>query len=203
LLQQGIFDQSGQNKLLKGCVCGIIGLGGNGAAVAKKMRALGLKIYAVDVNPTPCIEVDFYGSTEEDLFEVLHRSDIVVLTVPLTRHTRGMIGQEALNKMKNDAILINVARGEVIQQEALYAYLLANHDFKVGIDTWWEEPASHGAFRVKYPFFDLPNVIGSPHIADMVPGTMLSATRLAVENIRNLLTGKAIRGVLSRQDYRE
>jgi phosphoglycerate dehydrogenase-like enzyme len=114
-----------------------------------------------------------------------------------------MIGREELNEMKKDAILINVARGEVIEQEALYKHLLENREFKVGIDTWWEEPVSHGAFRLKYPFFNLPNVIGSPHIADMVPGTMLTATKLAVENIKNHLRGKKIQGVLNRLDYLE
>jgi glycerate dehydrogenase len=203
LLKEGIFNQTGLNKYLKGCVCGIIGLGGNGMAVAKIMRALGLRIYAVDVSPSPKIEVDFFGSPQENLLEVLRDSEVVVLTVPLTRQTRGMIGREELNEMKKDAILINVARGEVIEQEALYKHLLENREFKVGIDTWWEEPVIHGAFRLKYPFFNLPNVIGSPHIADMVPGTMLTATKLAVENIKNHLRGKKIQGVLNRLDYLE
>jgi phosphoglycerate dehydrogenase-like enzyme len=201
MLEKGDFDEIGLNTYLKGGVCGIVGLGGNGRAVAKNMRALGMKIYAVDVSEDPGVEVDFFGSPQEDLPQVLSASDVLVLTVPLTRKTRGMIDRKALQTMKKDAILINVARGPVIDQEALYNHLSKNPQFRAGIDTWWEEPGSHGAFRLQYPFFDLPNIIGSPHNADMVPGMMPEATRQAVENINTHLRGEKILGTLNRQDY--
>jgi phosphoglycerate dehydrogenase-like enzyme len=201
LLEKGVFDQTGLSTHLKGGVCGIVGLGGNGVAVANSMRAFGMKIHAVDVGSRPKIEVDFFGSSHESLAAVLSASDVLVLTVPLTRSTRGMIDRNALKAMKPDAILINVARGPVIDQEALYDHLKENPQFRVGIDTWWEEPGSHGTFRVKYPFFDLPNFIGSPHVADMVPGMMLEATRRAVENIKKHLQGEKIEGILNRKDY--
>ncbi len=200
-LEKSVFDQTGLNTYLKGRVCGIVGLGGNGIAVAGLMRALGMKIYAVDVCSRPDIEIDFFGSPEEGLNEVLCASDVLVLTVPLTKRTRGMIDGNALKTMKPDAILVNVARGPVVDQKALYEHLKDHPRFRAGIDTWWEEPGSHGTFRLEYPFFDLPNFIGSPHIADMVPGTMLEATRRAVENLRNHIQGKKIRGVLDRKDY--
>ena len=200
-LEKGDFDDIGLNTYLKGGVCGIVGLGGNGIAVAKLMRALGMKIHAVDVSTSPKIEVDFFGSPQENLSEVLSASDVLVLTVPLTKETRGMIDRKALQTMKKDAILINVARGPVVDQEALYKHLSENPQFRAGIDTWWEEPGSHGAFRLQYPFFDLPNIVGSPHNADMVPGMMPEATRRAVENIKHHLRGEKIRGILNRRDY--
>jgi phosphoglycerate dehydrogenase-like enzyme len=200
-LEKGDFDDIGLNTYLKGRVCGIVGLGGNGIAVAKLMRAIGMKIHAVDVCPGPGIEVDFFGSPRENLPEMLSASDVLVLTVPLTKETRGMIDRKALQTMKKGAILINVARGRVVDQEALYKHLSENPKFRAGIDTWWEEPGTHGAFRLEYPFFELPNIIGSPHNADMVPGMMPEATRLAVENIKNHLRGEKIRGILNRQDY--
>ena len=203
LLEKGLFDQTGLNTRLKGGVCGIVGLGGNGVAVANIMRVFGMKIYAVDVGSRPKIEVDFFGTPHESLEAVLSASDVLVLTVPLTKSTRGMIGRKALKAMKPNAILINVARGPVIDQESLFGHLKENPQFRVGIDTWWEEPGSHGAFRLKYPFFELPNFIGSPHVADMVPGMMLEATRRAVENIKKHLQGEKIEGSLSRQDYFE
>ena len=201
LLEKGVFDQTGLNTYLKGGVCGIVGLGGNGLAVAKIMRAFGMKIYAADVSAGPKIEVDFFGSPQENLAEILSASDVLVLTVPLTQETRGMIDRKALQTMKKDAILINVARGPVVGQEALYKHLSENPQFRAGIDTWWEEPGSHGAFRLQYPFFDLPNIIGSPHNADMVPGMMPEATRQAVENIKKHLRGEKIQGILNRRDY--
>ena len=201
LLEKGVFDQTGLNTRLKGGVCGIVGLGGNGVAVANSMRAFGMKIYAVDVGSRPKIAVDFFGTPDEGLEKVLSAADVLVLTVPLTRRTRGMIDRNALKAMKPDAILINVARGPVIDQEALYDHLKENPHFRAGIDTWWEEPGSHGGFRVKYPFFDLPNFIGSPHVADMVPGMMLEATRRAVANIKKHLQGEKIAGILNRKNY--
>lgn len=200
-LEKGNFDDIGLNTYLKGRVCGIVGLGGNGIAVAKLMRALGMKIHAVDVRASPRIEVDFFGSPRENLTEILSASDVLVLTVPLTKETRGMIDRKALQTMKKDAILINVARGPVVDQEALYKHLSENPQFRAGIDTWWEEPGSHGAFRLQYPFFDLPNIIGSPHNADRVPGMMPEATRQAVENIKSHLRGEKIQGILNRRDY--
>jgi phosphoglycerate dehydrogenase-like enzyme len=202
LLAKGIFDQTGLNTSLKGGVCGIAGLGGNGIAVARIMQAVGMQIYALDVSDRPGIAVDYLGTPQgESFFKVLSASNVLVLTVPLTRHTRGMIDRSALAAMKPDAILVNVARGPVIDQAALYAHLKAHPHFRVGIDTWWEEPGSHGAFRVNHPFFDLPNVIGSPHVADTVPGMMLKATRRAAANIGKYLRGENIAGVLNRRDY--
>ena len=103
--------------------------------------------------------------------------------------------------MKRDAILINVGRGDVINQKALYKHLKAHPDFYAGIDTWWSEPAGKEPFKLDYPFFELPNIIGSPHIADHVPHSIPNATRRALENVRNFLMGNELRGVQNRADY--
>jgi phosphoglycerate dehydrogenase-like enzyme len=103
--------------------------------------------------------------------------------------------------MKPDSILINVGRGDVIDQQALYEHLQSNPDFRAGIDTWWDEPAGQESFSLDFPFFDLPNIIGSPHVADHVPQSMPNATRIALDNVRNYLMGNKIRGILNRNDY--
>jgi len=200
LLGRGKFDQTGLNKTLKGGICGIIGLGGNGKAVANLMRAVGLQIYGVNRSGQTDIAMDYIGPAT-GIQKVLAESDIVVLTVPLNRHTHNLIGSPELKLMKPDAILINVARGEVVDQKALYEHMTANPEFRAGIDTWWSEPASHGTFKLEYPFFDLPNFLGSPHNADIVPHAMVNATRLALNNVKNYLQGHRVRGVLKREDY--
>lgn len=200
LLSRGKFDQTGLNKTLKGGVCGIIGLGGNGKAVANLMRAVGLQVYGVNRSGQTDVAVDYIGPAAS-IQKVLAESDIVVLTVPLNRHTRNLIGPSELKLMKPDAILINVARGDIVNPKALYEHMTANPEFRAGIDTWWSEPASHAAFKLEYPFFDLPNFLGSPHNADIVPHAMLTATRQALNNVKNYLQGHKVKGILKREDY--
>ena len=200
LLRKGHFDQSGFNRELRGGICGIVGFGGNGRKIANTMRAMGMKVYGINRSGKTDAPIDFIG-TVADMKKVLKASDVVVVTTPLTRETRDLIGVRELQWMKKDAILINVGRGAVINQKALYEHLNSHPDFRVGMDTWWSEPRSHGEFKIEYPFFDLPNIIGSPHIADHVPRSMPNATRKALENVKNFLLGRKIRGVLDRKDY--
>ena len=200
LLREGRFDRSGFNRQLRDGICGIIGLGGNGRKIAEIMRTMGMKVYGINRSGKTEAPVDFMG-TVTDMKKVLQAADVVVVTPPLTRETRNLLGKKELTWMKPDAILINVGRGDVINQQALYTHLESNPDFRAGIDTWWSEPTGKDAFNLDYPFFDLPNIIGSPHVADHVPRSMPHATRIALENVRNFLMGKDIRGVLNRNDY--
>ena len=200
LLCEGRFDRSGFNRQLRDGICGIIGLGGNGRKIAEIMRAMGMKVYGINRSGKTEAAVDFMG-TVTDMKKVLQAADVVVVTPPLTRKTRNLLGKKELTWMKPDAILINVGRGDVINQQALYTHLASNPDFRAGIDTWWSEPTGKDAFNLDYPFFDLPNIIGSPHVADHVPRSMPYATRIALENVKNFLMGKEIGGVLNRNDY--
>ena len=200
LLQESKFDGSGFNQELRGGVCGIIGFGGNGKEIAKTMQAMGMQVFGINRSGTTEASVEFIGSINE-LKTVLQVSNVIVVTTPLTRQTKDLIGKKELELMKNDAILINVGRGAVINQKALYDHLMSHPNFRAGIDTWWSEPASHGEFKLDYPFFELPNIIGSPHIADHVPRSMPNAIQKALQNVKNFLLGKEIRGVVNRNDY--
>jgi len=103
--------------------------------------------------------------------------------------------------MKKDAIFINPARGPIIDQKALYEHMKANPDFRVGIDAWWVEPHTHGEFRLDHPFFELDNLLGSPHNTNLVDGIFPIAARLSAENVKAFLKGLPPRGVVDRSDY--
>lgn len=188
-LARGNFDQFRPNRMLAGSVCGILGLGGVGVAVARSMRALGLKVHAINrrgVAPEP---IDWIGTTG-DLDRLLAASDVLVLVAPLTKATHGLIGARELALMKPDAILINLARGEIVDETALYAHLVATPTFTACIDAWWVEPVRHGTFRMDHPFLDLDNVIASPHNSASVAGWRDIALTRAAENARRACLGE-------------
>jgi len=199
-LKNGDFDQFIPNRLLAGMTAGILGFGGIGRATARLMRAFGMKIFAINHSGTSPEPADFLG-TLHDLELVLRESDVVVISLPLTTATRGLIGKQELAWMKPDAMLINVARGALLDEEALYAHVKSHPSFLLGIDAWWTEPFLHGQFRMEYPFLDLPNVLGSPHNSTIVSGILVDATRQAAENVKHFLKGEQVRGVARREDY--
>lgn len=199
-LKEGQFDQLTPNRMLSGMTAGILGYGGIGRATAKLMRAFGMRIYAINTSGTSPEPADFLG-TLRDLERVLRESDVVVLSLPLTQATRGLIGERELGWMKPDAILINVARGALLDEEALFNHVKSHLDFLLGIDAWWTEPFLAGQFRMEYPFLDLPNVLGSPHNSGVVPGVLMSASRQAAENVQRFLNGEQVVGIARREDY--
>ncbi|MGB5747762.1 MAG: 2-hydroxyacid dehydrogenase [Desulfobacterales bacterium] len=201
MLGEGRFERTGFNRQLSGGICGIIGFGGNGKAIARTMQAMDMKVYGINRSGKTDASIDFIGNTK-DLKWVLESSDVVVVTTPLNRETRDLIGRKELEWMKGNTILINVGRGDVINQKALYDHLKSHPNFQAGIDTWWSEPTDQGELKLDFPFFELSNIIGSPHCADHVPRSMLLATRKAIENVKCFLLGNPIRGVLDRNDYR-
>jgi len=199
-LKHGEFDQFTPNRLLAGTTAGILGFGGIGRATARLLRTFSMHIYAINHSGTNSEPVEFIG-TLHDLEHVLRASDVVVISLPLTRATRGLIGKDQLAWMKPNAILVNVARGAIIDEEALYNHAKSHPDFLVGIDAWWTEPFLHGQFRIEYPFLDLPNVLGSPHNSAIVSGILQNAARQAAENIKHFLHGEKVIGIVRREDY--
>lgn len=199
-MRSGTFDDATHNRSLSGMIAGIIGFGGAGRATARLMRAFGMRIYAINSSGKSSEPVDFIG-TLHDVEHVLRKSDVVVLTLPLTRATKGLLGEKELEWMKPDAILVNVARGALIVEKALYTHLKNHPTFMAGIDTWWEEPLRGGPFRLQYPLLDLPNVLGSPHNSALVPEVIGIAAELAAENVKRFLHGEEVVGIVRREDY--
>jgi phosphoglycerate dehydrogenase-like enzyme len=202
-LARGEFNQADPLLTLNGAVCAILGFGGIGRATARLMRAFGARIYAMNSSGRTGEPVEFAG-TLADLDQVLPAADVLVIALPLTTATRGLIGARELALMKDTAIMVIVSRAAIVDERALYAHLRGHPAFGAGIDAWWHEPGTAGpgsGFSTGYPFLGLPNVIGSPHNSGIVPGVLPSAARQAAANVRRYLRGEAVTGVVNRADY--
>jgi phosphoglycerate dehydrogenase-like enzyme len=199
-LRRGLFDQQTLNREIRGSLVGILGFGGIGQASARLFRALGARILAINRSgrtDEPVEEV----TTLDRLDEVLSAVDILVISIPLTRSTKGLIEERELALMKRDAILVNVARAAIIDEQALYEHLRDNPSFSAGIDTWWEEPRGGASFSTRWPFLELPNVIGSPHNSGITAGSLVVAARDAAENVARHLRGEPVQHLVDRADY--
>lgn len=189
-LSRGEFNQFAPNRMLAGGICGILGFGGIGMATARLARGIGMKVHAINRRGRSEEPTDWIG-TPDQLGMLLAASDVLVVCTPLTPATLGMIGAPQLARMKEDAILVNVARGEIVDERALYERLVAFPKFSACIDAWWIEPIRHGTFRMDQPFMSLPNVIGSPHnSAAAIAGTGPVALQRAIANIKRVLAGQ-------------
>jgi phosphoglycerate dehydrogenase-like enzyme len=198
-LKTGEFNQFVRNKTLAGGVCGILGFGGIGIATARLMRAVGMRVHALKRTGETDEPVDWIG-TPDQLDELLTASDVLVISLPLTQRTEGLLNAAKLALMKQDAILINLARGEIIDEAALYDHLRSNPNFTACLDAWWVEPVRHGRFETSYPFLDLPNVIGSPHNSASVAAYRHHGIRRAVENCARALRGEQPRNLIGQEE---
>ena len=197
-LAEGNFYQlQSLTKTVNGSTLGIIGFGSIGKATAQLLKAFNVRVLAINTTGKTTEDVDFIG-TLKDVDYVLEQSDILLLSCPLNSETEGLISKQTLNLMKDDAILINVARGQVINEHDLYEHLKSHPDFYAGLDVWWVEPLKHGKFEINYPFFELPNLLGSPHNSAIVKNALLLGTEKAATNIKRFIHHENILGVIHR-----
>jgi phosphoglycerate dehydrogenase-like enzyme len=199
-LARGVFDQQTPTRSIRGSVVGILGFGGIGQASARLFQALGARVCAINRTGRTDAGVDRIG-TMEDLDALLSDADILVVSLPLTRATDGLIGRRELSLMRPDAILVNVARAAIIDEDALYEHLETHRSFSAGIDAWWREPRGQEAFAARRPFLNLPNVIGSPHNSGIVAGSFTEAAARAADNVARHLRGEPVRNLVDRSDY--
>jgi D-3-phosphoglycerate dehydrogenase len=176
---------------LRGSTLGIVGLGEIGTALALQATALGMTVIAH--HPRKDAEtVRATGATPVSLDELAASSDVVTLHVPLNAETRHLIGAEFLRSMKSTAYLINVARGGVVDQDALVRALREGWIGGAGLDVVEPErlPPEH-------PLLALPNAIVTPHVAYYSEESLLDLGRLASENVAAVLGGHMPRSIIN------
>ena len=175
---------------LEGKTVAVIGMGNIGVrAAAKFQAAFGCKILAYDPFYHPLPGKDPWSKIEHtrlhDLDALWPLADVLTVHVPLTDETRNMVNAAALAAMKPSAILVNVARGGIVDEAALYEALLAGRLFGAGIDVWNEvEPPA-----ADHPLLTLPTVVATPHAAGGTAETQERSSMMVARELMNILEG--------------
>jgi len=171
---------------LRGRTLGIVGLGKIGQAIAVRANAMEMVVLAVDPFVTS-EQAANHGVELVDLDELLRRADVISLHVPLTRATRGLIGREAIAKLKPGSIVLNVARGGVVDEAALADALASGHLGGAGIDVFEHEPP------IDSPLLGAPNTLLTPHLgASTAEAQILVAEEVAAQ-VLDVLAGRSAR----------
>lgn len=177
---------------LRGKTLGILGYGRIGQEVARRARAFGMAVRALRREPrgTSAEGLVFLGGPES-LDDVLRRSDYLAVTLALTAQTRGLLGARELALMKRSAVLVNVARGEVIDEDALYQALAGGTIAGAVLDVWYRYPTAPGpTLPGRRPFHELPNVLMTPHISGWTEGMLAERAEVIAGNIERTARGE-------------
>lgn len=185
--RQNVFELAGKTMLL-------VGVGAIGERTAAVATALGMRVLGMRRNPSlgaPGIET-MYGL--DQLLDILPQADFVVLTIPLTRETKGMINEAALRAMKPTAYLVNIGRGGTIREEALFQALEEGWIAGAGLDVFETEPLPADS-----PLWDLDNLIITPHYAGGTPYYDERALAIFLDNLQRYQAGKPLRNVVDKK----
>jgi phosphoglycerate dehydrogenase-like enzyme len=177
---------------LAGKTLGILGYGRIGQCVARRARAFDMEICAIrrDVARSAADELALLGGLEI-VDEVLQRSDYLVISLPVTPETRGLIGEQQLHAMPPTAVLVNVSRAEIIDEEALYRALAERTIAGAALDVWYCYPTVAEPTRpARQPFHELPNVLMTPHVSGWTDGMLEARAKRIAENIHRAARGE-------------
>lgn len=173
---------------------GIVGLGGTGQHVAVHAQAFGMKIIAVDpeeIDAPDCVSACW---RMDRFYDLLAASDVVVVCCPLTTETHGLFNRIAFGKMQAHALLINVTRGKIMDENALLAALETGQIAGAGLDVTPREPLPDD-----HPLWHMPNVIITPHTAGGSPNRQDRTVNLFCENLRRFRQGEEMLSVIDKQ----
>ena len=181
---------------LAGKTLGILGYGHIGACLARRARAFDMTVLAIRRTPTP--DADALVRGPEALDDVLSRADYVVITLPLTPDTRGLLDARRLARMKRTAMLVNVARADIVDEDALYQALVERTIAAAALDVWYRYPkAAEPTPPARRPFHELPNVLMTPHVSGWTDGMLEARARLIADNLERLARGEPPRNLIA------
>ncbi|MET3655198.1 2-hydroxyacid dehydrogenase [Sporosarcina psychrophila] len=173
-----------------GATLGIIGMGRIGEAVARRAKGFDMQVLYHNRNRKPDAEAE-YGLEFRELDTLLKEADFVIILAPFTPKTAGMIGARELDLMKNTGVLINVARGGIVDEAALYDALKNGAIWAAGLDVFEKEP-----IPLDHPLLTLPNVTVLPHIGSASIKTRLAMMNLNAQAITDVLEGRKPKGIV-------
>jgi glyoxylate reductase len=176
-----------------GSTLGIIGLGRIGEALAKRAKGFDMRVLYNNRSRKKETE-EKLGIEYVELQKLLKEADFVCVMTPLTPETKGLVGRNELSLMKNSAILINTARGGIVDEEALYEALANGTIWAAGLDVFEQEPLD-----LTHPLLSLPNVVTLPHIGSASIKTRTTMAELAADNLIEALESRIPRNVVNHE----
>jgi phosphoglycerate dehydrogenase-like enzyme len=182
---------------ITGQTVGIVGYGDIGRAVATRVRAMGMRVLAVKRHAPPASNADSLVDqiySPDQRAEMISRCDYIVVAAPLTPETRGMISQAEFAAMKPSAVVINVGRGPVIDEDAMLKALTEGRIKGAGLDVFTHEPLPDG-----HPFYRMETVLLSPHCADHTADWLDQAMRFFLENFERFRKGEPLRNIVDKK----
>lgn len=183
-----------ETAMLAGTRVALVGLGGIGRQIAATLSAAGAEVIGVGrAGRTYDVPGVAQYASDDSLDEVLPTAGALVLACPLTERTRGMIGAAQLALLPPGAVVVNVARGAVVDEAALAGALTSGHLGGAGLDVFEKEPLPEGS-----PLWDLDSVLVSPHTASSVTAENGLITDLFIDNLQRWLAGSPLRNVYDR-----
>eukprot|EP00658_Telonema_sp_P-2_P067779 TRINITY_DN56715_c0_g1_i1.p1 TRINITY_DN56715_c0_g1~~TRINITY_DN56715_c0_g1_i1.p1 ORF type:complete len:214 (+),score=63.61 TRINITY_DN56715_c0_g1_i1:206-847(+) len=171
-----------------GCTMGIVGMGAIGSQLA--LRAKGFKMHTLywsRSRQSPEVEKELFIRWCPSLEELLSLSDVVMLSVSCTEETHGLMGRDEFQAMKRTAVLVNIARGKVVDTDALVHALQQKEIGMAALDVTEPEPLPAG-----HPLLDLPNVLLTPHLGTATREARARMLRMAVDNLEAGVSGQAL-----------
>ncbi|MGO4406805.1 2-hydroxyacid dehydrogenase [Bosea sp. RAF48] len=179
---------------IAGKTIGLLGFGHIGKAVARRAKAFEMQVNVANRSPVATSETVDRSFTLDQLGEFWGSADAIVVSLPLTPETRGIVGADAFAAMRRNAVVFNVGRGPLLDEAALYEALKHERIGGAVIDTWYRYPSPDDMNPLpgSLPFQELPNIVMTPHMSGWTSGTIRRRQQTIADNIRRSFAGEPL-----------